>query len=105
MAKSKAKKTAEGNAKSIVIADIRTNGDHQSYIDWSLDLMPNPYFKTAETIRTETGYQVSIGIDHEGDKHFVCRYLAQIAMEIKTLDEGNVKIVEQPVTAEMEVEE
>jgi len=99
-AKTKTAKEPAGN--ETVTVNIRTKGNHTDYLDWCLDQLPDPYSYYVKII--DGGYKVSVEAEKNGNKFFVCRYLANLAMEIKTLDEGNVQVEksEKPITAEVE---
>jgi len=102
MSKSKAKKTGHPVAGVRTSIDIRTKGEHGDFIHYCLESLPEIY--TSYYTKTDTGFKVQIAYDEgfDGNRFFAQRYLATIARDIRTLDEGNVKTEVITVVPEME---
>lgn len=98
----KATKTKAPAGVKRVTVDIRTKGDHKDLLDWQMEQLPDIYSGASE--KTDSGYKVAVMFETEGKgtQFFVSRYLANIAAEIRTLDEGNIKVETLPVTIETE---
>jgi len=88
---------------TMVTIDIRSKQDHAGYLKWSIELLPDIY--TPEVKTTETGYQVTVSFFSVGqvNEYFICRYLAKLVIELRTLDESNLRVEYKVPVKEPEV--